>query len=186
MVAGTESNALPLFAPHAPPLTIGTTGTLERPYNSKVCIVTGRVQVAMVEHTHIVCDLLCVESNWSQLDPAVRTPAMSTIDHCLKSCEFSARTANGLVAKLVLAKGLSEKGLLLADIRAPPGNQNTSGGLRQTSELNALETLPAAAWLPTIPLKSCSRTAHVLEDRNSAQFRASTAVTADAGCDRRR
>ena len=74
----------------------------------------------MLQHMSVVCDLRSAESNWFLLDPAVKTHAMSTVDHQSKGCGLNARTANGLVAKLVLAKGLSEKGLLLADIQAPP------------------------------------------------------------------
>ena len=75
----------------------------------------------------VACNLRFAESNWFLLDPALRHHVMPTVDQCLKGFDLGTRTAYGLVAKLVLAKGLSEKGLLLADITAPPEScQNTS------------------------------------------------------------
>lgn len=88
MVAGTESNALPLFAPQAPPLATGTTGTLEWPCKDEVCILTGRPQVVTVLDRCVVCDLHCAVSKWFLLDPAVRRHATSALDHWLKGCEL--------------------------------------------------------------------------------------------------
>ena len=82
-------------------------------------------------------------NNWSLLDPAFRQQVVPTADHCLKGCKQETRTAKGLVAKPVLANGLSEKGLLLADITAPPEDcQNASKDLQRRTRSRTLTVLP--------------------------------------------
>lgn len=74
-----------------------------------------------------------VGNSWSLLDPALWQHQLPTVDHSSKGCKSGTLTAKGLVARLVLAKGLSEKGLLLADIPAPPeGCQRHKQGTRTT------------------------------------------------------
>lgn len=90
-------------------------------------------------------------NSWSLLDPAVWQHESPTVGHCLKGCKSGTLTAKGLVARLVLAKGLSEKGLLLADITAPlEGCQNTSKVTRQP---NTPPDKCSTAWPPDFSLE---------------------------------
>ena len=84
IVAGTVSKALPLFAPHAPPLATGTTGTLERPCKRWSVLKASKGQYA--ETYQAMCtayDSRFAGSNWSLLDPAFRQQDVLTVDHCL-------------------------------------------------------------------------------------------------------
>ena len=57
----------------------------------------------------------------------------------------------------MLAKGLSEKGLLLADITAPPeGCQNASKELQQASEQNTLIDTTLYRLAATFVILECS------------------------------
>lgn len=81
---------------------------------------------------------------------------MPTVDHCLKGCKLETRTAKGLVAKPVLAKGLSEKGLLLADITAPTeGYQNAY--LQQPSEPKTVEDTTLYCLTVSLSLTSAAK-----------------------------
>lgn len=98
-------------------------------------------------------------NNWSLLDPAFRQRVVPTIDQSLKGCKLETRTAKGLVVEPVLAKGLSEKGLLLADITGPPeGCQNGSKELQQADQPNTVADTALYCLAASCVTRECSKT----------------------------